>query len=305
MRQFGTSGLDVAFDVSADPLGNVYAAGVTTGELGGPYAGGTFDAHLSKFDNAGNRLWARQIGTAATDFVTGVSADGLGNVYVAGFTDGSLGGPNAGGSDAFVSKYDQDGNRVWIRQFGTPADDGNYDDPATRFGVAADGIGNVYIVGYTQGSLGGPYSGGEWDSFVAKYDSDGNFNWVQQYGTSATELANGIAADGLGNVYVSGPSFLAKYRDNTPVSPPGDFNADGSVNAADYVVWRNGLGTTYTEADYNVWRAHFGQTSGSGAAHTGVPEPASAAFTLFVLAFCFITPRMHNRQSHFAMTHSR
>ena len=45
---------------------------------------------------------------------------------------------------------------------------------------------------------------------------------------------------------------------------PGDFNGDGSVNAADYVVWRKGLGTAYTPNDYNVWRAHFGQTAGSG-----------------------------------------
>ena len=41
--------------------------------------------------------WVRQLGTSATDFSYGVSADGLGNVYISGFTDGSLGGPNAGG----------------------------------------------------------------------------------------------------------------------------------------------------------------------------------------------------------------
>ena len=38
-----------------------------------------------------------------------MSADGLGNVYISGYTDGSLGGPNAGGYDAFVSKYDAAG----------------------------------------------------------------------------------------------------------------------------------------------------------------------------------------------------
>ena len=40
----------------------------------------------------------------------------------------------------------------------------------------------------------------------------------------------------------------------------GDYNRDGTVDAADYVVWRSGLGTTYTQADYDVWRANFGQT---------------------------------------------
>jgi hypothetical protein len=64
---------------------------------------------------------------------------------------------------------------------------------------------------------------------------------------------------------------------------PGDFNGDNVVNAADYVVWRKGLGTIYTQNDYNVWRSHFGQTAGSGTAlpsaaslSAAVPEPNSA-----------------------------
>jgi hypothetical protein len=67
----------------------------------------------------------------------------------------------------------------------------------------------------------------------------------------------------------------------------GDFNQDGAVNAADYVVWRKDLGTTYTQNDYNVWRAHFGQTSGSGtgaSVNAAVPEPASALLLAFSAA---------------------
>jgi hypothetical protein len=67
---------------------------------------------------------------------------------------------------------------------------------------------------------------------------------------------------------------------------PGDFNTDGTVDAADYVVWRNGLGTTYTQTDYDAWRANFGRTpagaaavaNATGAESSGnVPEPASTA----------------------------
>jgi hypothetical protein len=46
-----------------------------------------------------------------------------------------------------------------------------------------------------------------------------------------------------------------------PGDLPGDFNADGIVDSADYVVWRKGLGTTYTTNDFNVWRANFGSTT--------------------------------------------
>jgi hypothetical protein len=79
----------------------------------------------------------------------------------------------------------------------------------------------------------------------------------------------------------------------------GDFNADGTVNAADYVVWRKGLGTTFTQDDYNVWRTHFEQTAGSGVAATvnaAVPEPTSVlllimgmlAMLLLPMGGCFI-----------------
>jgi hypothetical protein len=41
----------------------------------------------------------------------------------------------------------------------------------------------------------------------------------------------------------------------------GDFNQDGVVDGADYVVWRKGLGTTYDQEDFQVWRSNFGATS--------------------------------------------
>ena len=69
---------------------------------------------------------------------------------------------------------------------------------------------------------------------------------------------------------------------------PGDYNGDSVVDAADYVVWRDGFGSTYSLSDYEVWRAHFGEgLSGSGAATSGtVPEPASAGLLLVALAAC-------------------
>jgi hypothetical protein len=58
--------------------------------------------------------------------------------------------------------------------------------------------------------------------------------------------------------------------------PPGNFNGDGTVDAADYVTWRKGLGTTYMPDDYDDWRANFGAQSGGGTAANvarAVPEP--------------------------------
>jgi hypothetical protein len=69
---------------------------------------------------------------------------------------------------------------------------------------------------------------------------------------------------------------------------PGDFNDDGSVDAADYVAWRNGLGGEYDETDYADWRANFGANSAAATAQNSsalamspVPEP----MTLLLLSF--------------------
>jgi hypothetical protein len=60
-----------------------------------------------------------------------------------------------------------------------------------------------------------------------------------------------------------------------PVGIPGDYNNDGAVNAADYVVWRKNIGT---QDGYNLWRTNFGRTSGSGSLVEGaVPEPSLLA----------------------------
>ena len=40
--------------------------------------------------------------------------------------------------------------------------------------------------------------------------------------------------------------------------PPGNFNGDDSVDAADYVAWRDGLGSKHAQADYDVWKSNFG-----------------------------------------------
>ncbi len=94
-----------------------------------------------------------------------------------------------------------------------------------------------------------------------------------------------------GAVAPSGTFRIANYTDplTSAVSPitflgtvsridqSGDFDGNGAVDAADYVAWREGLGSVNTQADYNGWRTHFGQTVGTGSrasANEAVPEPS-------------------------------
>ena len=159
--QIGTSSDDYSYSVGVAASGNVYISGNTRGDLGGPNAD-YLDAYLSKFDSGGNELWTTQIGSSGYDWSYSVAVDASGNAYISGHTDGDLGGPNAGESDAYLSKFDSDGNEVWTTQIGTGSDDYSRS-------VALDAWGNVYISGYTRGDLGGP-NAGPWDAFLVKYE---------------------------------------------------------------------------------------------------------------------------------------
>ena len=63
----------------------------------------------------------------------------------------------------------------------------------------------------------------------------------------------------LSNLYTTGEVTLTALS-----ALAGDFNNNGTVDAADYVVWRNGLGSIYTQNDYNVWRYNFGRSARAG-----------------------------------------
>ena len=216
LRQFGTPYADFAYALASDSAGGVMVAGITQGSLGGPNAGGR-DAFLARYDSEGNRLWIRQFGTSASEGAGALAPDGAGGVFVAGWTRGDLGGPSAGESDIFLARYDSEGDRLWIRQFGTSSTDG-------ANALAPDGAGGVMVAGFTHGSLGGPRAGGM-DAWIARYDGAGNRLWIRQFGTSGDERASALAPDGAGGVMVAGrtigslggpwaggnDAFLARY----------------------------------------------------------------------------------------------
>ncbi|MGH9260477.1 MAG: SBBP repeat-containing protein, partial [Acidimicrobiales bacterium] len=151
------------------------------------------DAFVAKYDPTGGLAWSRQIESGAADGGGFVAVDGLGGVYVAGSTRGSLdGNPNQGGTDAFLVKYDRDGNQAWVRQFGSAAGPIPDDDVS---GIAASPDGNVYVVGTTWGSMGGAPNAGEQDLFLAKYSGAGDQLWVRLLGTAESDFARDIAVD--------------------------------------------------------------------------------------------------------------
>ena len=217
IRQFGTSTNDQAFALAPDGAGGVTVAGSTAGSLGGPSAGSD-DAFLARYDGAGDQLWIRQFGTSAHDQALALAPDGEGGVTVAGATGGSLGGPSAGNTDAFLDRYDSEGNRIWVWQLGTNGND-------EAFALTPNDAGGVMVAGWTDASLGGPNAGGR-DAFLARF-------------IDAFPLGD-LNCDGLVDSSDIEAFIVALFDSlNYPVLYPdcdinlADINGDGLVNAED------------------------------------------------------------------------
>jgi hypothetical protein len=115
-------------------------------------------------------------------------------------------------------------------------------------------------------------------------------------------------AGSQGSTWNINPLASANQPDNRPLAQwlsgfvrnllPGDFNRDGAVDAADYVVWRKTQGQTVTyfasadgdgsgvvdSGDLGVWKANFGEPAGSGGISESAPEPASLWLMAAVIA---------------------
>ena len=73
--------------------------------------------------------------------------------------------------------------------------------------------------------------------------------------------------------------------------PHGDFNHNGMVEAADYAVWRKGLGSVYQASNYTTWRANYGKSApgdGAGSLVVAIPEPGAWALAMMGVAAIFL-----------------
>ncbi|MBX2998946.1 MAG: SBBP repeat-containing protein [Caldilineaceae bacterium] len=207
-RQFNAIKMSLAPDGASAiaASGDLYVAGATSGAIPSQIHLGKADAFLRKYDVTGNEVWTRQFGSSAEDYVGGVAVDSSG-IYVVGVTYGSLPDQtNAGQSDAYIRKYDFDGNEIWTHQFGSTDSDSAAD-------VAVDSSG-VYVIGHSYGTL-QPSAGGA-GAYVRKYSIDGNEIWTSQFGTSANDFASGVAVDSSA-IYItssSGDAHIHKYDKN-------------------------------------------------------------------------------------------
>lgn len=113
-RLFGSSEPDTGYSgVSLDSMGNLLITGGTSGTLPGQLSSGDLDIFVAKWDQYGNPLWIRQVGTADRDHARGVAVDSWNQILIGGSTDGDLDGNTSHGySDAFLMKLDSDTGNI-------------------------------------------------------------------------------------------------------------------------------------------------------------------------------------------------
>jgi uncharacterized delta-60 repeat protein len=204
VAQVGATGYAVNGNaVSVDASGNSYLAGITTGGLNGNTQTGYFDLFVAKFNSFGALQWVSQTGPTSLfgmAFAYGVSVDASGNSYAVGYTTGDLGGNTLTGSqDFFVVKYNSSGTQQWLRLMGAAS------STTLANGCVVDASGNSFVVGATSGALNGNSQTGDYDFFIAKYNSSGTLQWLRQLGAASTSSQGyGVSVDSSGNTYLAG-----------------------------------------------------------------------------------------------------
>jgi len=246
---YGGTGLDYAYAVAVDSIGNTYVAGGVGSASFGIL--GQEDAFVTKLAPNGARLYTTFFGGNGTDEARGIAVDVQGNVYVTGNT-GSLDlpvkgaiQPKTGGSqDVFLAKLNQGGSLVYATYLGGSAND-------TAAGIAVDAMGNAYVVGSTFSTnfpTVNPFQsakGAQDDAFLAKINAAGTA-WVYStyLGGNNVDEGNGIAVDAAGNAYVTGYTASTNF----PLQSP--FRGSNAASVDAFVAKLNPAGSALVYSTY-------------------------------------------------------
>ncbi len=145
--------------------------------------------------------WTSLSGSNATssEISNDIAIDKDGFIYIIGNTSGNLDGQiNNGYYDAFVSKYNPNGTKIWTQLIG-----GSASEYGNSIVIGEDN--SIYITGTTYSNiLDGHISNGLGDAFITKLNSHGIKQWTILSGSLGNDNVNGISIDSENNIYITG-----------------------------------------------------------------------------------------------------
>lgn len=197
------------------------------------------------------RIWSTYYGGAGQENARSSAVDASGNVYLSGVTESMTdiafeGYQNSMGGqfDAFLVKFDAEGDRIWATYYGGESVD-------VAYHCAVDVSGNVYITGETNSADGiasaghQNESGGSFDAFLVKFDGSGTRIWGTYYGGPSLDGALSCTTDGDGNVYLTG---VAQSTEN--IAADG-FQNENNGNYDAFLV-------KFDAAGSRIWGTYYG-----------------------------------------------
>ena len=197
-----------ANSVCTDNAGNVYITGyfqgTTTFGATSVTSAGVQDIFVAKYNTAGVLQWVRRAGGSGADLGVGIAVDNSGNVIVTGEfrNTADFGAVNltAGGTDAFVAKYDPSGTVLWAKKGGGP-------DNSRGMDVAVDATGNIYAMGQFSNDI--TFDVLQTNNilnaiYVVKFNAGGSEQWFRKIGGATSNIGYSVDVDAGSNVYVTG-----------------------------------------------------------------------------------------------------
>jgi len=245
----GGTDYDNAKSVSTASDGSIYIAGQTSGNIDGQINNGGYDAFITKFNSDGTKIWTKLLGGTSGDGASSVSTASDGSIYIAGYTLGSIDGQiNNGILDAFITKFNSDGTKIWTKLLG-----GAFDDGASSVSTASDG--SIYIAGRTSSSIDGQINNGILDAFITKFNSDGTKIWTKLVGGTSYDYAYSVSTASDGSIYIAGytlGSIDGQINNGGIDAFITKFNSDGTK------IWTKLVGGTSYDYAYSVSTASDG-----------------------------------------------
>jgi len=286
VRSAGGNDSDYGIAIAVDKQENIYLAGIYRSSsisfgsynlINNDNYGKSF---IVKYDSCGNVLWAKNVAKSSSSIgIFSICTDKEGNIYATGhFQDHSINfgkhnliNDNALNQDAFIAKFDTQGNSLWIKSFG-----GIYNDVGSA--ISVDTTGNIYVAGYfesptiifdsitiSNNNVNHPTR----DIYIVKYTKSGKLAWVRSVGGNNTDEVTTMKVDNSGNVYLGGYfksnsiNFGSITLTNTNQVYIKDFIAKYDTNGN--ALWaKSGGNTTKNDAINSISTDKYGNVYSTG-----------------------------------------